>query len=291
MTDGTGVGMLRRKSGSGRRFAVGSVLLTTLAVAATGCSSGGSSRAASGASPSVRGTSSSSPAPTTPPAPTMTASTAASVPPAPTAGVPTSSSPVSQLTGSYLKTLLPRTADESMLGLGPPLPSGWSAVPGKEKDSGPATTAPAPSVVSADNCDPLVAEDLDLAGGLSVASATEPLGTDTAGGVVAFYAYKPGDAVKSLAQVRHNVTDECASFTAKPEFVDRDVTVNVSATPVPGLGDEALLIKTAPPGPYIAHENLLVRRGDLMLSLSSSNATGSLPDFSQVAFYLVHGLG
>ncbi len=280
--------MLRRKSGGSRRFAVSSVLLTTLAVAATGCSSGGGSRASSGASPSLRGTSSSSPAPTTPPAPTTTASTAT---PAPTADVPTSSSPVSQLTGSYLKTLLPHTANESMLGLGPPLPSGWTAYPYKGEDSGPATTAAAPSVVSADNCDPLVAEKLDLAGGLSVASATEPLSSDTAGGGVALYAYKPGDAAKSLAQVRQNVTDKCASFMAKPEFVGRDVTVNVSATPVPGLGDEALLIKTAPQGPYIAQENLLVRRGDLMLSLWSSNATGSFPDFSQVAYYLVHGMG
>lgn len=282
--------MLRRNSGRGRRFATGAAVLTTLTVAATGCSSGGSSRASSSPAPSLGSTSSTSSAsatsaaPTTPAAPTTTAAASTSQSPVPT----TSSSPVSKLTGSYLKTLLPGNANESMLGLGPTMPSDWPGDPYKEEDSGAATTAPAPSLVSADNCNYLTAKSFDLAGGLSVATASEPIGTDNAGAMAAFHAYQPGDAAKSLAQVRQNVAEKCDSFLVMGLT---NVQVDISATPVSGLGDEALLIKTKPQGPYIADENLLVRRGDLMLSLWTSNAITGFPDLSKPAFYLVRGLG
>ena len=284
--------MLRRNAGCGRRFAVGSVLLTTLAVAATGCSSAGSSSHASASgsptlsSTSLSSTSSSSAAPTTPPAPPTTTS-APSVPPVPT--TPTTSQSVSQSSGSYLKTLLPGDPTEALLGLGPRLPTGWTAQPTDEHDSGPAPTAAAPSLVGAGDCNYLITKDLDLAGGLSVGTATETIGVGSAGVGAAFYAYPPGDAAKSLAQVRQNLAASCDGFTAMMDV--GAVTVDVSATPVSGLGDEALLVKLTPQGPYIAQEDLLVRRGNLMLSLWSNNVFGSMPDLTPGAAAMVTGMG
>jgi hypothetical protein len=53
------------------------------------------------------------------------------------------------------------------------------------------------------------------------------------------------------------------------------VTVDVSATPVTGLGDEALLVKTEPQGPYLGQEDLLVHRRNLTLSLYADDSAGS----------------
>ena len=286
--------MLRRKSGRGRRLAAGSAVLTALAVAVTGCSGGGSARA------SASGSATTPPASTQPSATTTssepqpsTAATTPSAPPPSTTAAATTSSSVSQLSGTYLKTLLPVTDTENMLGLGPGLPTGWVARTTKEHDSGPTATPAAPSLVGAGDCNYLVTQDLDLAGGLSVASATEPLGSGTAGVGLAFYAYQPGDAAKSLAQVRQNLASSCDSFLVLPHggAGGGQVRVNVSATPVTGLGDEALLVKTTPEGPYIDQENLLVRRGNLMLSLWSDNVFGDLPDLKPVATALVTVMG
>jgi hypothetical protein len=152
------------------------------------------------------------------------------------------------------------------------------------------SSAPAPSLVSDGTCDYLTGKDniLDLAGGLSVATASGWLGNGAAGVALSFHAYNPGDAAKSLAQVRDNVTTTCAGYTAT--MIVGDVDVKVSATPVSGLGDEALLIKTLPQGPYFSAEDLLVRRGDLMMSLSSNDLHGSLPDLTPAAAALVTGM-
>lgn len=288
--------MLRGKSGRGAQFAVGSAVLTMLAAASTGCSSGGNSSGSAPVSLSPSSASSSSTAVMTSPAPTTatTASVAPSTTPAPTTSTPTTSASVSQSSGSYLKTLLPATATEAMLGLGPTLPTGWTAHPEDDQDSGPTATAPAPSLVSADSCDYLIhskttqAGGLDLAGGLSVASASEPLGSGTEPVGLAFYAYRPGDAAKSLAQIRQNLASTCDRFRA---IMIGGVTVDVtvSATPVSGLGDEALLVKVTPQGAYVDQEDLLVRHGDLMLSLWSINIYGSLPDLTPAAAALLRG--
>lgn len=283
--------MLRTKSGRGGRFAVGSALLTaTLAV--TGCSSSGSGRAASAASappPSVTDSSTSSAASTTAPAPATTASTTASVPVVATTSTPppSPSAPFAKNTGSYLNSLLPNTT----WSVGPSLPAGWVADGTADTDSGPTAAAPAPSIVSDGTCDYLTGKNdmLDLAAGLNVASASAWLGNGSTGVALSFYAYNPGDAAKSLAQVRNNVTTTCDGYTAM--MLAGQVDVKVSATPVPGLGDEALLIKTEPQGPYIAEEDLLVRRGNLMLSLSSNTTWGDLPDLTPAAATLVTGMG
>jgi|GEM_PF-2882560 len=282
--------MLRKKSGPGRggRVAVGSALLTaTLAVAATGCSSSASGKAASVAPPSMSDSSTGSAALATSFAPATTASATVSVPVAPTTSTSSLSAPPAKNTGSYLSTLLPNTK----WSLGPSLPAGWVADGTADKDSGPTATAPAPSVVGDGTCDYLTGKDhmTDLAGGLSVATASGWLGTGNAGVALSYYAYNPGDAAKSLAQVRKDVTTTCDGYTAW--MLAGHVEVKVSATPVPGLGDEALLIKTQPQGPYVSQENLLVRRGNLMMSLSSNNIWGDLPDLTPAAWTLVTGMG
>lgn len=243
-----------------------------LAMAAAGCSSSGSGKTASAAPPSVTDSSTSSAAPTT----------STSSPSSPSDSPP----PLAKNTGSYLSTLLP-----NKWSLGPSLPTGWVDDGAGESNSGPTATAPAPSVVSDGTCDYLTGKNniLSLAGGLSVATASGWLGTGNAGVALAFYAYHPGDAAKSLAQVRDSVTTTCDGYTAV--LMAGQVDVKVSATPVSGLGDEALLVKTLPQGPYVAEESLLVRRGDLMMSLSSNNVHGDLPDLTPAAAALATGMG
>ncbi|MEY9854845.1 hypothetical protein ABH935_000442 [Catenulispora sp. GAS73] len=290
--------MRRGKSGRAAQFAVGSAVLTMLAAASTGCSSGGNGSSSAPVSLSPSSASSSSAPVATSPVPT-TATTAPVAPPttpAPTTSTPTTSASVSQSSGSYLKTLLPANAMEAMLGLGPTLPTGWTAHPEKEQDSGPTATAAAPSLVGAGDCDYLIhpkvaqAGGLDLAGGLSVASASEPVGSGTEPVGLAFYAYRPGDAAKSLAQIRQNLTSTCDRFS-ETSVGSVTVDVVVSATAVSGLGDEALLVKVTPQGAYVGQENLLVRHGDLMLSLWSLNVYGDLPDLSPAAAALIRGAG
>ncbi|MFE0462934.1 hypothetical protein ACFW1A_27140 [Kitasatospora sp. NPDC058965] len=259
---------------------MGATALTALVLAVAGCSSTAGTRSSAGAPPSP-----SSAAPTTPAAPPATAS---ALPPAPATTTPATPDQGARTTGSYLKTLLPRSANSAMLGLGPALPPGWTAGAEAERDSGPAATAAAPSVVSADSCTYLTGKDLDLAGGLSIATATEPLNSGTNPVGLAFYAYGPGDAAKSLDQVRQNTTTKCAWFSAL--YPEGAATVDVSATPVSGLGDEALLIKTAPPARHVSKENLLVRRGDVVLSLYADD-TVTVPDLTQAAVALTRGMG
>ncbi|GAA2022451.1 hypothetical protein GCM10009839_19850 [Catenulispora yoronensis] len=176
-----------------------------------------------------------------------------------------------------------------MLGIGPTLPAGWQAQTTHEQDSGPTATAPEPSLVSADDCNYLISDGLDLAKGLSVAAASEPVSSSSASAGVVLHAYRPGDAAKSLAQVRQNLASACNGFTVMR--MGGVVDVDVSATPVPGLGDEALLVKVAPKGPYIQQEDLVVRHGNLTINLSANNALTAMPDLSPVAAALVAGMG
>ena len=48
---------------------------------------------------------------------------------------------------------------------------------------------------------------------------------------------------------------------------------------------------TTPQGAYVSEENLLVRRGNLMLSLSSNDVYGALPDLTPAAKTLVAEMG
>ena len=294
--DGTGVGMRHGKWARGGRIAVGCAVATTLAVAATGCSSGGSGKASAAAATTANDTSSS--APTTPPPPTnppatteSAASPSASAPPAPPTSVPSTSASLSQTSGAYLKTLLPVSGTEALLSLGPTLPPGWTAATARELDSGPTPKPPAPSLIDGDDCGYLIKQSptLDLAEGLSVANASEGLTSTTTSASLIIYAYAPGDAAKSLAQVRQNLASTCNGFTAM--LNTGAVHVDVAATPVSNLGDEALLVKTTPDGPYADSENLLVRHGNLTLSLFANNELAPLPDLSPVAAALIAGMG
>lgn len=273
-----------RESGRGRRFTAGSALLTAVVLAAAGCSGSNGSRGAS-AAPTNTDTSS-SPVPTTsaPVAPTTSA-------PATTAlASSTDSAPPPHNTGDYLKILLPSSnTNAALLGLGPSLPAGWTAHT-DESDSGSTPTAPAASLVGDGTCTYLTPASggLDLAVGLSVATASESLGNGTAPIGLAFYAYNHGDAAKSLGQVRQNIASTCDDFTATP--ILGTVEVKVTVTPVSGIGDEAMLVKTIPQGAYLSEENLLVRRGDLVMSLWGDDHYGSLPDLTPAASALVTGM-
>ncbi|ACU72418.1 hypothetical protein Caci_3512 [Catenulispora acidiphila DSM 44928] len=279
---------------------MGCTVATTLVVAVTACSSGGSGKASAAAATTANDTSSS--APTTPPASTNTptnppsttesaASTSASVPTAPPTSVPSTSASLSQTSGAYLKTLLPVSGTEALLSLGPTLPPGWTAATARELDSGPTPKPPAPSLIDGDDCTYLVKQSptLDLAEGLSVANASEGLTSTTTSASLIIYAYAPGDAAKSLAQVRQNLASTCNGFTAM--LNTGAVHVDVAATPVSNLGDEALLVKITPDGPYVDAENLVVRHGNVTLSLFANNELAPLPDLSPVAAALIGGMG
>lgn len=290
--DGTGAGMRHGKWARGGRIAVGCAVATTLAVAATACSSGGSGKASAAAASTANDTSSSAPtiAPTTPPAQTTTEAATESAA-SPSASVPSTSASLSQTSGTYLKTLLPVSGTEALLSLGPTLPPGWTAATARELDSGPTPKPPAPSLIDGDDCTYLVKQSptLDLAEGLNVANASEGLTSATTSAGLIIYAYAPGDAAKSLAQVRQNLASTCNGFTAM--LNTGAVHVDVAATPVSNLGDEALLVKITPDGPYVDSENLLVRHGNLTLSLFANNELAPLPDLSPVAAALVAEMG
>ncbi|WP_041540301.1 hypothetical protein [Catenulispora acidiphila] len=292
--------MRHGKWARGGRIAMGCTVATTLVVAVTACSSGGSGKASAAAATTANDTSSS--APTTPPASTNTptnppsttesaASTSASVPTAPPTSVPSTSASLSQTSGAYLKTLLPVSGTEALLSLGPTLPPGWTAATARELDSGPTPKPPAPSLIDGDDCTYLVKQSptLDLAEGLSVANASEGLTSTTTSASLIIYAYAPGDAAKSLAQVRQNLASTCNGFTAM--LNTGAVHVDVAATPVSNLGDEALLVKITPDGPYVDAENLVVRHGNVTLSLFANNELAPLPDLSPVAAALIGGMG
>lgn len=286
--------MLRGESIRGVRFAVGSAVLATLAVAATGCSSSGSGGASANGTPTV------SASPTIPLASSATtsatsvASTASSTtaPPAEsTNAAPSSSKPPSQPTGDYLKTLLPASdiAHDGLMVLSNSFVPGWTVSSTTESDSGPAPTAPAPALVAKDDCDYLIARKLDLAGAFNIATASIGLSSGNTPVGLALYGYNPGDAAKSLAQLRQSLASTCDGFTAMQYSIQ--VPVDVSATPVPGLGDEALLVKLTPKGAYIDQENLLVRRGNVTVSLWADNSYGSLPDLTPAAKGLIGEMG
>ncbi|MCX4750641.1 hypothetical protein OG455_34920 [Kitasatospora sp. NBC_01287] len=253
-----------------------------------GCSDGAAKPSAAVSAPTGSVPTGSVPGnPSSPAAPPPSASSVPSTPVAPTGAAGDAQHP----TGSYLKTLLPTRAGAAVPGVsGTALPSGWVADDNDEHDSGPAAAAtPAPSLVGAGTCDYLNAKGLDLAGSYSVAGATEPLNNGNSPAGVGLYAYPPGDAAKVLAEVRKSTSTTCQSFTAMQQA--GAVTVDVFAAPAGGLGDEAVLVRVAPQGPYTGQENLLVRRGDLMVSVHADNSSGSYPDLSKVAAALLPAMG
>ncbi|GAA2039370.1 hypothetical protein GCM10009839_46650 [Catenulispora yoronensis] len=85
-------------------------------------------------------------------------------------------------------------------------------------------------------------------------------------------ATNPGDAIKQITEVQA-LADRCQTFAA-PNANGASVSGTVTATAVPGLGDEALDVRVTATGPdaakYQQPELILVRVGDKLAAISDA---------------------
>jgi hypothetical protein len=186
-------------------------------------------------------------------------------------------------TGAQLKGLLPAQAG---------LPAGWmlSNGTGQEIDSGTALTAPPylpvlprQSCASWKGVDAhfLLAGDQASAAQLSV---TVGRGQTTSLGRVNLAGYYPGWAARQFAMITSFAEHRCAPFTTRDEITGARVEMRPSVTAVPGLGDQALLIKIIqvngplPDGTYYPGDYLLVARvGDYLADVDAPAFPGRSP--------------
>jgi hypothetical protein len=186
-------------------------------------------------------------------------------------------------TGTQLKGLLPAGAS---------LPAGWalSSSAGQEIDSGTALTAPPylpvlprQSCASWKGVDAhfLLAGDQASAAQLSV---TVGHGKNTSLGSVNLAGYYPGWAARQFALITSFAEHRCAPFTTRDEITGARVEMKPSVTTVPGLGDQALLIKIIqvngplPDGTYYPGDYLLVARvGDYLADVDAPAFPGRSP--------------
>lgn len=186
-------------------------------------------------------------------------------------------------TGAQLKGLLPAQAS---------LPEGWvlSNGTGQEIDSGAALTAPPylpvlprQSCASWKGVDAhfLLAGDQASAAQLSV---TVGHGKTTSLGSVNLAGYYPGWAARQFALITSFAEHRCAPFTTRDEITGARVEMRPSVTAVPGLGDQALVIKiiqvngplpdgTNYPGDYL----LVARVGDYLADVDAPAFPGRSP--------------
>ena len=186
-------------------------------------------------------------------------------------------------TGTQLKGLLPAQAS---------LPAGWvlGNGTGQEIDSGTALTAPPYlPVLPRQSCTSwkgvdahfLLAGDQASAAQLSV---TVGHGKTTSLGSVNLAGYYPGWAARQFALITSFAEHRCAAFTTRDEITGARVEMRPSVTGVPGLGDQALLIKIIqvngplPDGTYYPGDYLLVARvGDYLADVNAPAFPGRSP--------------
>jgi hypothetical protein len=186
-------------------------------------------------------------------------------------------------TGTRLKGLLPAGAD---------LPAGWvlSNGTGQEIDSGTALTAPPylpvlprQSCASWKGVDAhfLLAGDQASAAQLSV---TVGHGKNTSLGSVNLAGYYPGWAARQFALITSFAEHHCGSFTTRDEITGARAEMRPTSAAVPGLGDQALLIKIIqvngplPDGTYYPGDYLLVARvGDYLADVDAPAFPGRSP--------------
>ncbi len=186
-------------------------------------------------------------------------------------------------TGAQLKGLLPAQAS---------LPAGWmlSSGTGQEIDSGTALTAPPylpvlprQSCASWKGVDAhfLLAGDQASAAQLSV---TVGHGRATSLGSVNLAGFYPGWAARQFALITSFAERRCAPFTTRDEITGARVKMRPSVTAVPGLGDQALIIKIIqvngplPDGTYYPGDYLLVARvGDYLADVDAPAFPGRSP--------------
>ena len=186
-------------------------------------------------------------------------------------------------TGAQLKALLPAQAS---------LPAGWmlSNGTGQEIDSGTAlTTPPYLPVLPRQSCASwkgvdahfLLAGDQASAAQLSV---TVGHGKTTSLGRVNLAGYYPGWAARQFALITSFAEHRCAPFTTRDEITGARVEMRPSVSAVPGLGDQALLIKIIqvngplPDGTYYPGDYLVVARvGDYLADVDAPAFPGRSP--------------
>lgn len=181
-------------------------------------------------------------------------------------GPATSAAPDPTATGTQLKTLLPAGSD---------LASGVTVT--DASDSGPDWTPPgslpAPVLPGAD-CAALPQITADEASAdyrAAYAKATITV-KNTAIAQIVLAATNPGDAARQIEEVQA-LAARCQTFSA-PNAVGTAVGGTVTATTVPGLGDEALDVRITATGPDAANyqqpELVLVRVGDKLAVVSDA---------------------
>lgn len=187
-------------------------------------------------------------------------------------------------TGTQLKGLLPAQSS---------LPEGWvlSNGTGQEIDSGATLTAPPylpvlprQSCASWKGVDAhfLLAGDQASAAQLSV---TVGHGKTTSLGSVNLAGYYPGWAARQFALITSLAEHRCAPFTTRDEITGARVEMRPSVTTVPGLGEQALVIKIIqvngplPDGTYYPGDYLLVARvGDYLADVDAPAFPGRPPE-------------
>jgi hypothetical protein len=204
-----------------------------------------------------------------------------------TAGQASASAPASgssrPATGAQLKGLLPAQAG---------LPPGWvlSNGTGQEIDSGTALTAPPYlPVLPRQSCASWKGVDahfLLVGDQASTAqlSVTVGHGKTTSLGSVNLAGYYPGWAARQFALITSFARHRCAPFRTRDEITGARVEMRPSVTALPGLGDQALLVKTVqvngplPDGTYYPGDYLLVARvGDYLADVDAPAFPGRSP--------------
>ena len=186
-------------------------------------------------------------------------------------------------TGAQLKGLLPAQAS---------LPAGWvlSGGSGQEIDSGTALTAPPYlPVLPRQSCTSWKGVDAHflLAGDQASAaqlSATVGHGKTTSLASINLAGYYPGWAARQFALITSFARHRCPPFTTRDEITGARVEMRPSVAVVPGLGDQALLIKIIqangplPDGTYYPGDYLLVARvGDYLADVDAPAFPGRSP--------------
>ena len=172
------------------------------------------------------------------------------------------------------------------------LPPGWvlTGGTGQETDSGPGLTAPPYlPVLPRQSCPSWKGVDAHflLAGDQASdaqLSVTVGRGKNTSLGSVNLAGYYPGWAARQFALIVSLAGHRCGPFSTRDEITGARVRMRPSVTAVPGLGDQALLIRIVqvngplPDGTYYPGDYLLVARvGDYLADVDAPAFPGRSP--------------
>ncbi|NUR27924.1 MAG: hypothetical protein HOV83_19125 [Catenulispora sp.] len=151
---------------------------------------------------------------------------------------------------------------------------------------------PAPSLPGAD-CTAAPSLNADVAtADFRAAYASEELDNSGNSLQLIVAATNPGDAAKSLAEIRA-LAARCATFTA-PDATGLSVGGTVQVDTFAGIGDEAIRIRVAAAGPnadkYSQPEVILVRVGDKLAAVSDNDQAHNEGAAVSVAKFLAQGL-